>query len=377
MKYYIIAGEASGDLHAHNLMKAIQKKDPDAKFRFWGGDLMKSVSCDIVTHYKEMAFMGFWEVFKNLSTVLGNIRRCKQDILNHKPDVLILVDYPGFNLRIAKFAKKHKIQIVYYISPQIWAWKKGRIKKIKRDVDEMMVILPFEKDFYAKYGMSVHYVGHPLLDAVAKDLLADPKVVNFRNNHYLFDKEVVALLPGSRKQEIEAILPKMLKIVPLFPQYQFVVSTVSWLDQSLYSRYITDSNVKTVKDETYALIANSKAAIVASGTATLETALIGIPQVVCYAGSEISYLIAKNLISGISYISLVNLIMNKKVVAELIQHDLNTEKLSYELKQIVDNEDNILSIKNNYEKLYSLLGNGSTSEKAAEIVIQAARKNNL
>ena len=377
MKYYIIAGEASGDLHAHNLMKAIQKKDPDAKFRFWGGDLMKSVSCDIVTHYKEMAFMGFWEVFKNLSTVLGNIRRCKQDILNHKPDVLILVDYPGFNLRIAKFAKKHKIQIVYYISPQIWAWKKGRIKKIKRDVDEMMVILPFEKDFYAKYGMSVHYVGHPLLDAVAKDLLADPKVVNFRNNHYLFDKEVVALLPGSRKQEIEAILPKMLKIVPLFPQYQFVVSTVSWLDQSLYSRYITDSNVKTVKDETYALIANSKAAIVASGTATLETALIGIPQVVCYAGSEISYLIAKNLISGISYISLVNLIMNKKVVSELIQHDLNTEKLSYELKQIVDNEDNILSIKNNYEKLYSLLGNGSTSEKAAEIVIQAARKNNL
>ena len=377
MKYYIIAGEASGDLHAHNLMKAIQKKDPDAKFRFWGGDLMKSVSSDIVTHYKEMAFMGFWEVFKNLSTVLGNIRRCKQDILNHKPDVLILVDYPGFNLRIAKFAKKHKIQIVYYISPQIWAWKKGRIKKIKRDVDEMMVILPFEKDFYAKYGMSVHYVGHPLLDAVAKDLLADPKVVNFRNNHYLFDKEVVALLPGSRKQEIEAILPKMLKIVPLFPQYQFVVSTVSWLDQSLYSRYITDSNVKTVKDETYALIANSKAAIVASGTATLETALIGIPQVVCYAGSEISYLIAKNLISGISYISLVNLIMNKKVVAELIQHDLNTEKLSYELKQIVDNEDNILSIKNNYEKLYSLLGNGSTSEKAAEIVIQAARKNNL
>lgn len=382
MKYYIVAGEASGDLHASNLIKAIREKDPEAQVRGCGGDLMRNAGAELLMHYKEMAFMGFWEVFVNLSKVLGNIKRCKTDILEWNPDVLVLVDYPGFNLRIAQFAKERHIKVVYYISPQIWAWKKGRIKQIKRDVDEMMVILPFEKDFYAKKGMEVHYVGHPLLDAVSRDLPNRPDVQQFRENNHLDDKEIIALLPGSRKQEINAILPQMLKMVELFPQYQFVLSTVSWLPKSLYDKHLDtlhatslqNKNVHTVCDQTYALLANAKAAIVASGTATLETAMIGTPQVVCYAGSEISYLIAKHLISGINYISLPNLIMDAPVVTELIQHDYNTERLQKELRLITEDDSHISAMKAQYQELYTRLGNGSASRKAAEVVVQTAAK---
>ena len=382
MKYYIVAGEASGDLHASNLIKAIREKDPEAQVRGCGGDLMRNAGAELLMHYKEMAFMGFWEVFVNLSKVLGNIKRCKTDILEWNPDVLVLVDYPGFNLRIAQFAKERHIKVVYYISPQIWAWKKGRIKQIKRDVDEMMVILPFEKDFYAKNGMEVHYVGHPLLDAVSRDLPNRPDVQQFRENNHLDDKEIIALLPGSRKQEINAILPQMLKMVELFPQYQFVLSTVSWLPKSLYDKHLEtfrttslqNKNVHTVCDQTYALLANAKAAIVASGTATLETAMIGTPQVVCYAGSEISYLIAKHLISGINYISLPNLIMDAPVVTELIQHDYNTERLQKELRLITEDDSHISAMKAQYQELYTRLGNGSASRKAAEVVVQTAAK---
>lgn len=391
MRYYIVAGEASGDLHASNLIKAIRQTDTAAEFRGCGGDLMRDAGADLLMHYKDMAFMGFWEVFVNLSTVLGNIKRCKADILAWNPDVLVLVDYPGFNLRIARFAKEKGIKVVYYISPQIWAWKKGRIKQIKRDVDEMMVILPFEKDFYAKQGMDVHYVGHPLLDAVSRDLSERPSVCNFKMDNGLEDREIIALLPGSRRQEINAILPEMLQMAERFPQYQFVVSTVSWLPKELYDKHLRsfvekggvetggapslqNGNVRTVCGNTYALLANAKAAVVASGTATLETAMIGTPQVVCYAGSEISYLIAKHLISGINYISLPNLIMDEPVVTELIQHDYNTERLDKELRLITEDLDNISRMKAQYKDLYARLGDGSASRNAAEVVVKTAAR---
>lgn len=374
MKYYIVAGEASGDLHASNLMTALRQRDPGADFRCWGGDLMEAAGGDLVKHYRDLAFMGFWEVFLNLNTILRNIRICETDILLYEPDVLVLVDYPGFNLRIAEFAKENGIKVCYYISPQIWAWKKNRIKKIKKYVDEMMVILPFEEKYYADRGMKVHYVGHPLLDAVSKDLHGSEDVVQFRSRHGLDDREIIALLPGSRKQEITAILPQMLKMVPLFPQYQFVVSVVSWQPASIYDKYLKNSNVTRIEGNAYPMLANAKAAVVASGTATLETALIGTPQVVCYAGSEISYLIAKQLVSGIHYISLVNLILDRKVVSELIQHDYTTQHLRDELRLITDDAANIARIKEDYKELDALLGDGSASAKAADVVLELAKR---
>ncbi len=374
MRYYIIAGEASGDLHASNLMKALKERDPQADFRCWGGDLMEQAGGDIVKHYKELAFMGFWEVFTHLNTIFRNMRICQVDMLLYEPDVVILVDYPGFNLRMAKFAKEQGFKVIYYISPQIWAWKKGRIKKIRKYVDEMMVILPFEKDFYAKNGMDVHYVGHPLLDAVSKNLHDSPEMLGFRQQHDLDEREIIALLPGSRKQEIKAILPQMLKMVPLFPQYQFVVSVVDWQSRSLYEKIIRKSSVKMVSGSAYPLLANAKAAVVASGTATLEAAMIGTPQVVCYAGSELSYFIARQLITGIHFISLPNLIMDKQVVTELIQHDFNTFHLKKELEKITSDEACIDSMKEDYRKLYALLGDGSASAKAAKVVAEAMKR---
>ena len=313
-----MAGEASGDLHASNLMKALRQRDPEADFRCWGGDLMEAAGGDLVKHYRDLAFMGFWEVFLHINTILRNIRICQTDILLYEPDVLVLVDYPGFNLRMAEFAKEKGIKVCYYISPQIWAWKKNRIKKIKQYVDEMMVILPFEEKYYAERGMKVHYVGHPLLDAVSKDL---------------HDSE-----------------------------------------ESLYDKYLKGTDVTRVEGSAYPMLANAKAAVVASGTATLETAMIGTPQVVCYAGSEISYLIAKQLISGINYISLVNLIMDKKVVTELIQHDYTTQHLREELRLITEDTANIARIKEDYRQLYTLLGDGSASAKAADVVLELAQR---
>ena len=375
MKYYLVAGEASGDLHGSNLMKAIKERDPQADFRCWGGDLMEAAGGDLVKHYRDLAFMGFWEVFIHLNTILRNIRICETDILLYEPDVLILIDYPGFNLRVAQFAKEHGIKVCYYISPQIWAWKKKRINKIKLYVDEMMVILPFEEKFYADNGMRVNYVGHPLLDAVSRDLRDSEEVRQFRERNGLDDREIIALLPGSRKQEIRDILPQMLRMVELFPKYQFVISQVSWQPKELYDKYVKDTSVKMALGSAYPLLANAKAAIVASGTATLETAMIGTPQVVCYAGSEISYLIAKHLISGINYISLVNLIMDKKVVTELIQHDYNTQHLKEELELITKDQENIDRMKSEYKQLYTMLGDGSASAKAADVVLKLAERN--
>ncbi|MGC1631368.1 MAG: lipid-A-disaccharide synthase, partial [Gelidibacter sp.] len=336
MKYYIIAGEASGDLHGANLMKALQKHDVDAEFRFWGGDLMQAVSPTLVKHYRELAFMGFLEVVMNLKAITKNLAFCKADIEYYNPDILIFIDYPGFNLRIAKWAKQKGYQTHYYISPQIWAWKENRIHAIKRDVDKMYVILPFEKSFYEdKHQYPVEFVGHPLIDAIA-----DRKQVGeteFRDKHKLSDLPIIALLPGSRKQEIRKMLSVMLSVVKDFEDYQFVIAGAPSQDYEFYSSFIKKENVSFVNNVTYDLLSISTAALVTSGTATLETALFKVPEVVCYKGSWLSYQIAKRIIN-LKYISLVNLIMDKPVVVELIQDDFNTKRLKKELYHILQPE---------------------------------------
>lgn len=365
MKYYIIAGEASGDLHASNLMKAIKQKDQNADFRFWGGDLMQKQGGTLVKHYRDLAFMGFLEVVQNLKTILGNIKFCKKDILENKPDVLILVDYPGFNLRIAKFAKELGIKVVYYISPQLWAWKEGRVETIKKYVDEMLVILPFEKDFYKKHQVEAHFVGHPLLDAI--EGLPPIDIQEFKKENQLNDKEIIALLPGSRKQEVSKMLETMLSVRNDFPNYQFVIAGAPSLDKDFYEQFV-DDDVHFVSNRTYDLLRCSKAALVTSGTATLETALLNIPEVVCYKGSRISYEIGKRLIKNIRYISLVNLIMDKEVVTELIQNDLNTKNLAIELNKILNTKKRE-EVLNNYEILRTKLGGSGASQNAAELIV--------
>ena len=366
MKYYIIAGEASGDLHASNLIKSIIKKDPTAEFRFWGGDLMKEVvGLAPVKHYKDLAFMGFLEVAKNIGTILKNIKFCKTDLENYQPDVLILVDYPGFNLRIAEFAKKLGIKVVYYISPQLWAWKEGRVEKIKKFVDEMLVILPFEKDFYKKHQVDAHFVGHPLLDAIED--LPEINTEQFKKDHLLNEKEIIALLPGSREQEVTKMLELMLSVRPYFKDYQFVIAGAPSLPKEFYQKFV-DENVHFVSNKTYDLLRCSKVALVTSGTATLETALLNIPEVVCYKSSTISYEIGKRVVKNIKYISLVNLIMDEEIVTELIQKELTTENLVRELNHILKGEkrNQMLS---DFEKLQNKLGGKGASDIAAEIII--------
>lgn len=366
MKYYIIAGEASGDLHASNLMKAIQKKDPTSEFRFWGGDLMQAVGGTLVKHYRELAFMGFIEVIMNLRTIAKNISLCKKDISEFKPDKLIFIDYPGFNFRIMKWAKALKYETHYYISPQIWAWKENRIKAIKRDVDQLYVILPFEKDFYEKkHNFPVHFVGHPLLDAIA-----DRKQVNeseFRANHKLSVKPIIALLPGSRQQEIKKMLSIMLLLVDDFKEYQFVIAGAPSQDYTFYKQFIKTENISFISNETYDLLSLSTAALVTSGTATLETALFKVPQVVCYKGSNISYQIAKRIIN-LEYISLVNLIMEREVVKELIQGEFNVKNLKTELHKILSNSSRSQMFNDYYELEQKLGGSGASDETATLIV---------
>ncbi|CAL67913.1 lipid-A-disaccharide synthase [Christiangramia forsetii] len=365
MKYYIIAGEASGDLHASNLMKALKEVDTDANFRFWGGDLMENQGGKLVKHYKELAFMGFSEVIMNLRTIFRNIKFCKQDIESYNPDVIIFVDYPGFNMRIAEWAKKKGYRTSYYISPQIWAWKENRIKKIKRDVDEMYVILPFEKDFYTeKHNFPVHFVGHPLLDAIDNRPLVDIKL--FKKNNGLDNRPIIALLPGSRKQEIEKMLNVMLSITSEFKDYQFVIAGAPSQDKEFYRGFIKKSNISIIKNKTYDVLSISHAALVTSGTATLETALFKVPEVVCYKGSYISYHIAKRIIN-LDYISLVNLIMDREVVTELIQNEFNTKNLKTELTKIL-NEENRKRIFEDYFELEQKLGGKGASKKTAELI---------
>jgi lipid-A-disaccharide synthase len=366
VKYYIIAGEASGDLHASNLMKMINQKDVDADFRFWGGDLMQEVGGTLVKHYRDLSFMGFIEVIANLRTILNNIKFCKKDILQFKPDVLILVDYPGFNLRIAEFAKKQGFKVHYYISPQLWAWKENRIQKIKRDVDAMYVILPFEKDFYEKkHQFPVHFVGHPLLDVIANRKPIGIKA--FRTKYGLNDKPIIALLPGSRKQEIKQMLSVMLKMVNKFSDYQFIIAGAPSQDYEFYKPFIKKSDVKFIANKTHDLLSVSYAALVTSGTATLETALFKVPEVVCYKGSMISYQIGKRLVD-IKYISLVNLILDKESVTELIQNEFNEKRLSEELTKILD-EKHREQLFLDYYDLEKKLGGKGASERTANLIL--------
>ncbi len=365
MKYYIIAGEASGDLHGSNLIKALKKKDAAAGIRCWGGDKMQSAGATLVKHYKDLAFMGFLEVIKNLPAILKNIRFCKADILQYKPTALILIDYPGFNLRIAKWAKEQGIPVIYYISPQVWAWKENRVKLIKKCVDKMLVILPFEKDFYAKWNYEVEYVGHPLVEVVEEFLNNEQGTRNIEQG----SKNTIALLPGSRQQEILKKLPIMLEVAKHFPAYQFVVAKAPGLDEHFYAALLAPyKNVSSVVNKTYELLVLSKAALVTSGTATLETALFGVPEVICYKGSAFSYQIAKRLIK-IKYIGLVNLIMDKEVVKELIQDELTVENLKHELNLLLSDETKKLQLQEDYTSLKNLLGKGGhASANAAESI---------
>jgi lipid-A-disaccharide synthase len=371
MKYYIIAGEASGDLHASNLVAEIKKKDKKAEFRGCGGDLMKAQGVDLLKHYRTMAYMGFVEVAVNLRKVLGNIALCKNDILEYQPDVVILVDYPGFNFRIADFAHEKGFKVIYYISPQLWAWKRRRVRKIKRSVDKMLVILPFEEEFYKRYGVDVTYVGNPLLDEQAKFGTSNRSIF-LRRNSLGEKREIIAMLPGSRKQEVKRMLPVMLKVVPRFPEYQFVIAGVSSLDKALYKKIIGNSDVFLIENQTYELLQNSSAAMVTSGTATLETALFSVPEVVCYKATGISYLLAKWMIK-VKFISLVNLVMGKEVVKELIQGDLTEHNIVKELELLLRNGKRQRQLLEDYEELKGRLGSAGASEKAAEVIINAMK----
>ncbi|CAG0950172.1 MAG: lipid-A-disaccharide synthase [Bacteroidetes bacterium] len=367
MRYYIIAGEASGDLHAANLLKEIKKIDSSAHFRCWGGDLMQQQGAELVKHYKDLAFMGFTEVLLNINTIFKNLSNCKTDILQYAPDVLILVDYPGFNLRIAEFAKQKGIKVFYYISPQVWAWKQSRVHKIKKVVDKMFVILPFEKEFYARFNYQVDFVGHPLLDAI--NLLEKKSFTEFcSENNLLVEKPIIALLPGSRKQEINAMLPEMLTACKHFKNYQFVIAAAPSQPPELYNTFVNEST-KVLFGKTYALLQQATAALVTSGTATLETALFEVPEVVCYKGSNISYQIAKQLIK-VKYISLVNLILDKPVVQELIQDDFNEKQIAKELKEILPGMPKRELMKNDFALLKQKLGGKGASEKTAKLMWQ-------
>lgn len=374
MKYYIIAGEASGDLHASNLMKEILREDPLADFRFWGGDCMQAVGGVLVKHYRDLAFMGFVEVLMNLPTIIKNLNFCKKDIKLYQPDCVVFVDYPGFNLPIAKWAKKHGFATHYYISPQIWAWKENRIRSIKQCVDAMYVILPFEKDFYEKKHLfPVHFVGHPLLDAIDGREVIDKD--SFLKDNGLDNRPIIALLPGSRKQEITKMLEIMLSVVSFYIDYQFVIAGAPSIEFEFYQKFIRKENVHFVSGKTYDLLSVAEAALVTSGTATLETALLNVPEVVCYKGSQISYEIAKRIIK-LKYISLVNLIMDKPVVCELIQNDFNTENLNKELRKIL-NKENQLKIRQDYEALRLKLGGVGASLRTAQLIVQSLKNKNI
>jgi lipid-A-disaccharide synthase len=367
MKYYIIAGEASGDLHGSNLIKEIKHLDPAASIRAWGGDLMKDAGASLVKHYRDLAFMGFLEVIKNLPTILQNIKFCKQDIEAWQPDVLVLIDYPGFNLRIADWAKKHGCKVVYYIAPQVWAWKENRVKKMKLCIDKMFCILPFEKDYFKnKWNWDVTYVGHPLLRVIESFKSTTPLVTE--------NKKVIALLPGSRKQEIVKMLPIMLSVTPHFPAYTFMVAQAPGQDAPFYNRFLMGyANVTLIKNSTYELLSIADAALVTSGTATLETALFKVPEVVCYKTSKFSYQIAKWLVK-IKFISLVNLIMDKEIVQEIIQENLTEQHLTTALRNITENEAKRKEVMDNYQMLHTLLaaGGGEASAKVAQEIVAFA-----
>ena len=363
MKFYIVSGEASGDLHASNLVKALMRQDEHAQIRAWGGDRLRQAGAEVVKDYRELSYMGFVEVVTHLGTIFSNLKFCIEDIQSFAPDVVILVDYPGFNLRVAKRLHESGIPVYYYISPQVWAWHKSRVRQIRENVSEMFVILPFEQAFYAQHQMQVHYFGHPLLDEIAQYRMQP----DFIERNCLEEKRIVAVLPGSRSQEIRRMLPVMCGAARAFPEYTFVIAGVRH-HQALYAPYLSE-NMQVVYGETYELLAHSHAAMVTSGTATLETALFEVPQVVCYKGNYFSYLIAKHLIKGIRFISLVNLIADKPVVTELIQQEMNTKRLEAELHSILTDEERRAAIRQDYAGLRRSLGNGAASDKISGSIL--------
>ena len=366
MKYYLIAGEASGDLHGARLIEALRAQDPKASIRCWGGDLMQQAGGTLIKHYRDLAFMGFWEVLINLPTILKNIRFCKKDIIAFDPDVIVYIDYPGFNLRIAKWARKKGYRNHYYISPQLWAWKANRAVKMKRDLDALYTILPFEKSYFKeKHNYEVHYVGHPLLDSLTKCL--PPK--DFRKAHTLDNRPIVALLPGSRQQEVNKMLPLFLKMIPAFPDYQFVIAGTPTLGEAYYTAIMDSQACKIVVGNTYALLQSSEAAIVTSGTATLETALFEVPQVVCYKTSEFSYWLAKKWVT-LQWISLVNLIFNREIVDELIQEKCSVDNLEKALYKILSPKGKA-RLKKQYQQLNQQLNQGGASQKTAALILEA------
>jgi lipid-A-disaccharide synthase len=357
MKYYIIAGEASGDLHGSNLIKELKRQDAGADIRCWGGDKMQAAGGIVVKHIRELAFMGFFEVVKHLGTILRNIEFCKKDILSFNPVVVILIDYPGFNFRLFKFLKQNNIRVFYYISPQLWAWKTNRVYKVKEYVERMFVIFPFEKEFYARYGIEVDFVGHPLLDEL-KSVDVQPGESN----------KTIAILPGSRKQEISYLLPEYLKVIDEFPEYEFSIAGLSTIGPDFYKQMIGNARCNLLIDQTYQLLERSTAAIVTSGTATLETALHNVPEVICYKGSWISYYIARALIKNIRFICIVNLVCDKRVVEEFIQAAVNKTNLVTGLRSILDSNDRN-RIFNDYAILRTRLGHAGASARAAELMI--------
>jgi lipid-A-disaccharide synthase len=369
MKYYLVAGEASGDLHGANLMKALKERDTNAEFRFFGGDLMLAEGGTLVKHYADMAFMGFFEVAANLNTILKNLKFCKEDIAAYKPDVLVLIDFPGFNLKIAEFAKNNNLLVCYYISPKVWAWNQKRVLKIKRIVDHLFCILPFEVDFYEEWGMKVDYVGNPLLDAVA----AFKPATDFIAQNKLSNKKIIALLPGSRRQEISRLLPAMLSVTAKFPDHQFIIAGAPSFEKTYYDQFLDGKEIPVVFNATYDLLNNAEAAVVASGTATLETALFNVPQVVVYKGHPVSIGIARMVVK-IKFISLVNLIMDKLVVKELIQQDCSTENISTELDNILNDKAYRKAMLDNYDQLDERMGTPGASAKTAELIIKYTAK---
>jgi lipid-A-disaccharide synthase len=371
MKYYIIAGEASGDLHASKLMNGIKARDAKAEFRCWGGEQMKQSGGILVKHYRELAFMGFQEVLLNIRTIARNIRFCKEDITAWTPDTVILVDYPGFNMRIAEFAKGKGYKVFYYISPQVWAWKKHRVHKLHRNTDLSFVVMPFEKDFHAKYGYKVEFTGHPMPDSMDLDAKIDEAA--FRKTHDLGEKPIIALIPGSRKQELHRILPHMLKITERFSDYQFVIAGVSTLGEKFYTKTIKNYPVKVVYGQTYDLLRVSRAAAVKSGTVTLETAMLGVPQVVCYRFSFITALIAW-MVVHVKYISLVNLILDRKVVAELIQYKFTADTLSRELAPLLPDGEARSRMLNDYKELLERVGPPGASDRAAALIVDKLQR---
>lgn len=373
MKYYIISGEASGDLHGSNLMKAIIRQDPEAEIRFWGGDLMQSVGGTMVKHIKDLAIMGFVEVVAHLRTVLNNLKFCKQDILNYNPDAVIFIDYPGFNLKIAKFTHSHGFKNFYYISPQVWAWKKNRIKTMRKVLDKMYVILPFEKPFYDKHNVeNVEYVGHPLLDAVA-DFNTTNNSDNFRKQHNLDDRPIIALMPGSRKMELRKMMPAMADLASRHSEYNFVIAGMTLLGDSFYKPFLTSKNVTLVYNQTYLLLQSAFAGVITSGTATLEAALFHLPEVVCYRANAFTVAIAKRF-AKVKYISLVNLIADKPVVRELIQKDLNKNTLETEFSKITKDKNNRMTMIAEFENIEKRLGSQGVSERTAISILKTLRR---